>query len=96
MKIDMHPSLYLKYKDKRIRFYGIPGTIVGYFITEKNNPILVLEIDNTARNFKLDNIKDWTKNNSFILKDYHGDIGNKFYFINQRDFDKGFAVEINI
>lgn len=93
MKIDMHPSLYLKYKDKRIKFYGIHGTITGYFIPNLKSLKLVLEtnIKNEAGS-----IIDFTDINNFVLKDYHGDIRNKFYFINQRDFDKKLAIEINI
>lgn len=93
MKIDMHPSLYLKYKDKRIKFYGLHGTITGYLMTNLKSLTLVFEINtkNEARS-----IIDFTDINNFVLKDYHGDIRNKFYFINQRDFDEGFAVEINI
>ena len=94
MKIDNHPYLYNKYKDKRVQFYGIQGTIVGYFFIEKKNPILVMETNGKSNNPKTDSIKIWTKNNSFVLEDYHGDITKKFYLINEKDFDGGFAIEI--
>lgn len=93
MKIDMHPSLYLKYKDKRIKFYGTHGTIVGYLMTNLKSLTLVLE---TNTENEAESIIDFTDINNFVLKDYHGDIRNQFYFINKRDFDEGFAAEINI
>ena len=91
MKIDNATSLYQKYKDKRIMFYDIQGTVVGYFFTELNNLLLIIETDRFSR---LNNIKDFIERNNFALKDYHGIVGKEFFLVSKSDFNKGFAVEI--
>ena len=91
MKISNHPSLYTKYKDKRVQFYGIKGIIVGYLIPNLKYVILILEanIENESGS-----IIDFANHSGFVLKDYHGDTENGFFFVNKNDFDKGFAIEI--
>lgn len=91
MKIDNATSLYQKYKDKRIMFYDIQGTVVGYFFTELNNLLLIIETDRFSR---LNNIKYFIERNNFALKDYHGDTEKEFFLVNKNDFKEGFAVEI--
>lgn len=91
MKIDNAPSLYQKYKDKKITFYDIQGTVVGYFFTELKNLLLIIETDRFSR---LNNIKDFIERNNFTLKDYHGDTGKEFFLVSKNDFDRKDAVEI--
>ena len=91
MKIDNALSLYQKYKDKKIMFYDIQGTVVGYFFTELKNLLLIIETDRFSR---LNNIKDFIERNNFTLKDYHGDTEKEFFLVSKSDFDKKNAVEI--
>ena len=91
MKIDNALSLYQKYKDKKIMFYDIQGTVVGYFFTGLNNLLLIIETDRFSR---LNNIKDFIERNNFDLKDYHGDTEKEFFLVSKSDFNRKDAVEI--
>ena len=68
MKIDNATSLYQKYKDKKIMFYDIQGTVVGYFFTELKNLLLIIETDRFSR---LNNIKDFIEEKEFIIHSFN-------------------------
>lgn len=81
--IPKHPNLYLKYKDKIIKHDYHEGCVVGYFLEENNDIILICQTNTLNHNDKFDY---FVRHLKIVLKDYHGNPKMDFFLINKESF----------